>query len=427
MSTGVIELREIDLSGDKHLEAVAVERHGAALLGASAFLTRLFQLSSPWAPGLCFVGAEATCPNVPGLAPISTRLHLAGGGLELADALGGCLGECVERLSLIEHDGDVVSTATHDNAGPLAPALHELIKGHADRLGASHDVPFDWIAGRCLHSDDLRLVPADWVLRRARPGPLFDAPTALSTGAAAARSFADAAARGLLELVERDAAAQWWLGGRRARPLTLEALSNGRVAEQVNQLRQGSRERATWLLDITTDLAIPVVAAVSVDAGDGRGFACGLASDLQLSDAAAKALLELCQIELGLQLSLMRHRERGGDRLSEEDRRVLARAAALDAARCELLHATGSPIRHAPAMTGADAESRLKTIAQAFAHHDIEAVLVDLTRPEFSVPVARALAPSLQLMPSRLDTSRLVAARSLHGGGERWTNGISLM
>ena len=420
-----IGFREINPMADTGL--TAAKQHGALLSDIAQYTTRMFELSSPLAQGLRFVGAVAQCPQAADIVRIASHFNLAGSGLTLEEALASCLGECVERLSQIEHVGDIVERRSlYDaDAAAVAPALRDLMVRHLDATGVDRQSSLDWLAGRALGSGERRLIPADWVLRRSHPGPLFDPATALSTGAAAGQTFADAALRGLLELVERDAAAQWWIAGCRGRPFALEELAGEAFSARVRELRRGCRQRSTWLLDITSELGIPVAAAVSV-ARDGRSFACGIAARTAMEVAAQAAVLELCQAELGVLLSLTRRRQCDEGRMSEEDRRTLARSMTIDAGRCELLHAIGAPLQHAVAVE-TDAEAGLAAIAEVFARHHLEAVLVDLTRPLFAVPVVRAIAPDLQLLPSSMQTPRLRAALGRHGGGERWTEGIPLM
>lgn len=419
-----VTFRDIDLASDVMLQAATQQRHGAALLAAAASTIRMFELSSPWARGMRFVGAEAECTRMPGVVPITTRFNLAGSGCELQDAIASCLGECVERLSQIEHSGDIVERLSVQDTN-IMPSLRELIAQRLARPGSNTNASLDWMIGRLLGSDERQLVPADWILRRAMSGPLFDASTALSTGAAAGRTIVDASIRGLLELVERDAVAQWWLGGSRGRPLRGEDCAAMAATDLLRELRRNSTERRTWLLDITSDLDIPVVAAMSV-ASDGRSFACGTASRQTMSEAAKSAILELCQMELGLMLTRLRLAERGGAGLSEGDRRNLARSVGFDASRCELLYGVGTA-RH-PVGVGRDSnEECLASIIDVFARSHIDAVLVDLTRQAFAIPVVRAIAPALQLMPSDLKTARLAAAHARGGGGARWTEGFPLM
>src|SRR5262245_22880939 len=303
-----IGFREINPLTDSALLAACATQQGAFLANAAACTTRMFELSSPWAAGLRFVGAVAQCPQGSDIVPVATKFNLAGSGLTFEEALASCLGECVERLSQIEHVGDIVERRSLHDADAVPPALRELMARQLDASGIDCGSSLEWLAGCALGSGERRLVPADWVLRRAHPGPLFDRATALSTGAAAGRTFADAAVRGLLELVERDAAAQWWIAGCRGRPFALEELAGEAFSARVRELRRGCRQRSTWLLDITSELGIPVAAAVSV-ARDGRSFACGIAARTAMEAAAQAAVLELCQAELGVLLSLTRRRQ----------------------------------------------------------------------------------------------------------------------
>ena len=188
-------------------------------------------------------------------------------------------------------------------------------------------------------------------------------------------------------------------------------------------LREDSRERASWLLDITTDLEIPSVAAVSVD-GDGRGLSCGLAARLTFEQAARAAILEMCQMELALPIVEAKRRQRGEAALNAVDRRHLARAA-IDAGACELLHPSGVPRRESGQPTG-DAGAELALLRAIFTGCGLEPVLVDLTRPEFGIPVVCARVPQLQLMPCDWATARLQHMSEATGGGERWTRGVAL-
>ena len=52
---------------------------------------------------------------------------------------------------------------------------------------------------------------------------------------------------------------------------------------------------------------------------------------------------------------------------------------------------------------------------------------LDLTRPQFSIPVVRVIAPGLQNEPCKIDTKRLLAMVGQSGGGAKYTNGIDLL
>src|SRR6202023_416559 len=94
----------------------------------------------------------------------------------------------------------------------------------------------------------------------------------LSTGSAAGRSWDAAALHGLLELIERDAASLWWLGGNRGKSIPPGDEAQIMAETLWGLLRQRASARRSWLLDITTDIGVPCVASVSCMA-DGFGFA----------------------------------------------------------------------------------------------------------------------------------------------------------
>ena len=417
---------EIDLKsgpGAALLKAMA-DRHGNALAQAAQLLSRLFVIHSPLAPGLRFVGGEAKPKRLPTMlfAP-EISFSLAGSSESLEDALASCIGEGIERLSQVEQPGDGTPKLSYADAAPdTIPAARHLIEevlGHSEQgLGAK----LAWVRGRMLANGSACLVPADWCLRQRAPGSLVIPGAALSTGSAAGASVGTAAARALLELVERDAASLWWIGGYRPRPVAADSTAMAEATRVLGNLRRNSRERTTWLLDITSDLDVPCVAAVSVDQ-EGHGLACGLAARLSLPEAARAAILEMCQMELAFPIVEMKRHQGGDAALNEIDRGHLARATKINAESCELLHPLGSPRREPEPP---DAGEPLSALQAVFARCGLEAALVDLTRPEFGIPVVWAMAPELQLMPCNLQTERLRHAIATTGGGERTTNAVAL-
>jgi ribosomal protein S12 methylthiotransferase accessory factor len=418
---------EIDLwsgIGSRLLAALAA-RHGDAIAKAARMATRLFLLQSHSAPGLRFVGGEVDAKCLPLPVAFQRPFSLAGSGELLEDALASCMGEGVERLSQVERPGDVVRECPYGEAvHQIMPAALPLIETLLDACPDRWATPAALVRGHALASDGEVLVPADWCLRRPITGPLAIPGAALSTGCAAGASFEAAAARALLELVERDAAAIWWIGGRRPRPLAAESAEMAEAVRLLRGLRLNASDRTSWLLDITTDLAIPCMAAVSVDA-TGRGLACGLAARLAPEQAARAAILEMCQSELALQIVEAKRRERGERAFNEVDRKHLGRAASIDAGCCDLLHPVGCPNRER-GQTADGPKGELAALRDAFVRSHFEAALVDLTRPETGIPVVHAVAPALQIMPSDWKTQRLQRAQESTGGGHRWTNGVAL-
>ena len=113
-----------------------------------------------------------------------------------------------------------------------------------------------------------------------------------SNGCAAGNSLEEAALQGLLELVERDAVAIWWYN-RIPRPaLDLAQLPHDALA-RIDATLQANWDY--WVLDLTHDLAIPVMVAVGQQRESGQ-FILGMGCHPDAQIAALRALCELCQL-----------------------------------------------------------------------------------------------------------------------------------
>jgi ribosomal protein S12 methylthiotransferase accessory factor len=421
---------ELDFASEegRGLQQSVAERFGSRIVEAASLAGRMFLLRSPWAPGLRFVGAE-TKSSVLSEDGAMRPFSLCGSGETIEEAFVSCVGEGIDRLTLIECPGDVATVAsmTQIPDGTRFAAVGALEQAFADRALA-RDTPIAWIAGRQVNpSADANaarevLFPADWSLRRSRDEMHLSPLSALSVGVAAGPTYEWAASRAILELIERDAASLWWIGGRRGKVIPLDQPGITDVTMLFVKLRQQATRRVSWLLDITTDIGIPVVVALSCDL-DGRCLSYGLAARLSVDQAARAAILELCQTELAILLAEIKRMEIGDIGLSPADQLHLQRGASIDANRCALLHPVG--VQHPRSIT--ETGSELSTILTSLQVARIEVALMKLTRPEFGIPVVRAVAPELQLMPSGFVTDRLRGAIAEFGGGDQHTMGIKLI
>jgi ribosomal protein S12 methylthiotransferase accessory factor len=393
---------------------------------------------------LRFVGAE-TKTLVPSedtgsMIPIG----LSGSGERLEDAFVACVGEGIDRLSHIERAGDVSKVASlADAAKDVWPAAIETVERAAADQSLAKDMPLGWVIGRHLGPGEpfgdaqKVLLPADWCLRRTNDQVGLRPLSALSVGVAAGPTFDWAASRAILELIERDAASLWWMGGRRGKAIPLNQPGMAETVRLSAALRQEASDREIWVLDITTDIGIPVVVALSCDR-DGRRLAYGLASRLSIGEAMHAALVELCQTELAVLLAEIKRTELGESALPAAERLHLERRSVIDASRCALLYPDGVRLGSEALETGAlEAEGReteaaaakveLHAILGALSRSEIEIALVELTRPEFDIPVVRAVAPALQLMPAGFLTDRLRRTTAEFGGGSGDTGGLPLI
>jgi ribosomal protein S12 methylthiotransferase accessory factor len=407
-------LRYLDYENSDPAEAPGRAR----LLLAAAKFRRLFHLPVPDAPGLVFFGGEAD-PNRLGLQDAGLPVgSLSGSGLTPRRAFESCVGEGIEYLSQFARATDVIARGTR------GPPENVISRFTAEVLAASGVDPgraIDWVPVRRMPEGSEAWFPADLCLRRSEARRDFIQPGKLSTGCAAGVTEDDAALRAVLELVERDAAALWWRGGRRGRAISSDSEAGRAASALFQQVRQGSQSRRSWLLDITTDLDIPAIAAISARE-DGFGFAFGLAARMRPAEAAQAAIFEMCQGELAHHVVAAKQREL----LNESDRRRMEHGTLIDTRHCPLLQPEGD-CRLVPRGDATDAAADLRDVLARLAEAGIEAFQLDLTRPEFQVPVVRVVAPGLQGEPSTIVGERLARAMDDTGGGAIHTSGLPLL
>jgi ribosomal protein S12 methylthiotransferase accessory factor len=400
-------------------------RHRANLLKAASRFARVFELAAPDAPGLVSFGAEFDPALADPLQAGSPIVGVSGVGLSLQEAFQGCIGEGIEYLSQLQTGNDVLEAS---DAGTPAAGLGPSGQGFLAAFAAHRlrpDTDLSWHRATRLSDRCEVLLPADLCLRRPSAQQEVKPPFPLGTGSAAGRSWDAAALHGLLELIERDAASLWWQGGNPGKSIPPGDEAQIMAETLLAQLRQDASARRSWLLDITTDIGVPCVAAVSCTA-DGFGVALGLAARPTLKAAARAAVLEMCQGELAHAVVEAKLRERGEAALNARDRVHRRRATMLNADRCLLLQPGLERPRHL-AVSTTNPGAVLQLIVDRLAQQGIEAFGLDLTRPQFAVPAARVIAPGLQPLPSEIITPRLADMIARTGGGATYTGGIALI
>jgi ribosomal protein S12 methylthiotransferase accessory factor len=352
-------------------------------------------------------------------------VSVSGVGLTLREAFQSCIGEGIEYLSQLQTGTDLLlKTGVDDRVGILGPKALELVAVLSERR-IQPERALSWCRATRLTDGGEVWLPADICLRRPPAQRDFAPPFPLSIGSAAGPSRDAAALHGLLELIERDAASLWWRGGQRPRSIPPQHEAGMVVDGLLRQLRHGaSVQRRAWLLDITTDIGVPCVAAVSCRE-DGSGFAFGLAARPTLAAAARSATIEMCQLELADAVVVAKRSERGDDALNAQDRTHLQRAA-INADQCGLLQPVGESAFHLP-IPATEASVIFGLIVQRLQKLGIETFWLDVTRQRFAVPVVRVIAPGLQLEPSEIVTARLQDTIARTGGGASYTAGVSLI
>jgi hypothetical protein len=215
-----------------------------------------------------------------------------------------------------------------------------------ERFCCSHDAASDpeGVPIRTIRGDPAGFLPAGKVYF-GYPGIATN-----TNGCAAAPSLDQAIRHGLLEVMERDAVAKWWIERRAVKRLPLI-------------MRTSTIDRS-WMLALTPDSPVQVCVAVSSHA-DGSGIYLGAAADLTWEAASQRAATEMLQFRLWDQITGV-----------PPDRLSWMQANTLD---------------HSPWLAGTtipswSASPTVRTLPS-------QATWADLTRPWLGIPTVRVFVP----------------------------------
>jgi ribosomal protein S12 methylthiotransferase accessory factor len=416
----MVRFSALDLHSETGEELLAKATASASrqLAAVAPRLSRIFSIGSPFAPAFRCIGGEVKVDRIALAAPELEYFSVTGNGETLNSALISCLGEAAEHLSQFERPGDI---APEPRAGRHLAHLADGWIRHAVSSVEAGKSP-EWVEARDASNDRCVLLPADLCFRRHSEDRVIQPIGALSSGVAAGPTFEAAAVRAVLELCERDAAALWWLGGRRPKCFSAGHPVHEAANALLERLRQGVSSRQNLLLNITTDTGVPAVAAVSVD-HNGRNMACGVAARGDWPSATSAAILEMCQMEMAATVAEMKRAEGGEGKLNETDRRHLRRAA-FDTTSCALLHPHEEL---APEAYTSLARNELHEVVNVLTGRNIRLFLIELTRKDLDIPVVRAVSPDLQPFSRTATTTRFINVWNDTGGGDRATAGTPLL
>jgi ribosomal protein S12 methylthiotransferase accessory factor len=259
----------------------------------------------------------------------------------------------------------------------------------------------DWVQVSGIEGNERAYAPAACCYLDYEVPPLPGA-IADSNGCAAGRALEDAIGRGLLELVERDATGIWWYGMHRRQALDPSELRDARLREILSW--HATTRRHLQILDLASDLSIPVYACVSTDR-DGGQVALGFGASLDPMEAAASSVLEMLQLELSM--SLIATAKRRTSSPSTKDERLLAAWKALvSTTTCPQLRSVGqTPV---PSATGSGPrEAVTDTIRRKLTRAGLVGWVLDVSRDDLPVHVVRILVPGLCHYKARLGARRL--------------------
>jgi ribosomal protein S12 methylthiotransferase accessory factor len=398
-----------------------LDRYGHLISPVSGVVMELSRISDP-SNGLVNTYKSSHSMGVVGSLRGLRRIlrHTASGkGKTNAQARASGFCEAVERYSFIYQGDEPRIQATlaelGDTAIPPEDCLLISDAQYADRetLNASPTVANNWIPQRFEPDRSIEWTPV-WSLT---DGSRKFLPTAYcylwyplsrdhefcradSNGNAAGNTLEEAIYQGFLEVVERDCAAVWWYNNLRRPAVDLTSFDDPYFRDLERFYRDIGRE--IWVLNLMSDLGIPVMAAVSRRiTGESERLIIGYGADLDPAVAITRALTEMSQV--GLEL----------DKIPDEQ---------IDAESAEwLLGATLKnkpflmPDRTVPATKSGDFE-RIRTddilgdvqAAVAAAQRvGLEVLVLDLTRPDIGLNVVKVVVPGMRFFWQRFAPGRL--------------------
>lgn len=224
-----------------------------------------------------------------------------------------------------------------------------------------------------------------------------------SNGNASGNCIEEAILQGLLELVERDAVGIWWYNRLKRPSLDLKTIPCSFVKQYLNAYDMLDRD--IWVLDITSDLGIPVFAALSSKKkGERDEPIMGFGSNLNPQIALSRALTEMNQ------MLLFQCTQDPGDDMTPK-------SYALDFVKnsriAELTYLAPDtykepvPFSQHRDMSTEDLLKDILICRSILEQKGMEILILDQTRQEIGLPVAKVIVPGLRHFWARFAPGRL--------------------
>jgi ribosomal protein S12 methylthiotransferase accessory factor len=351
------------------------------------------------------------------------RTMNAGKGTGDVQARVSALCEGLERYSGVFRGDEPRRRARLHELGGAAVPLNDCLlfsetqyrERGTDNAGASRfsfiPVPFDpaaeveWSPVWSLTRGEVRYLPTAFCYYDY---PQSDGQTyciACSNGCAAGNSLEEAILQGLLELVERDGVALWWYNRVRRPGVDLESFGDPYLERLRAFLQEHGRE--FWVLDLTADLGIPVFASITRRTdGPPEQIVPGFGAHLDPKIALLRAVTEMNQM---LSSPLLGRPEQGFDKEPVDPETAHWLQTATAANQPYLLPAEELPRAAVsyPRVWADDVADDVRTCQALVERAQMEMLVLDQTRPEIGLPVAKVIVPGLRHFWARLAPGRL--------------------
>jgi ribosomal protein S12 methylthiotransferase accessory factor len=266
------------------------------------------------------------------------------------------------------------------------------------------DLPVSWSPIWSMSQTCVKYLPTQLVRYQAKDSQAVYA-KGCSNGSAAGNTLEEAILQGFCELVERDATAIWWYNRLRRPGIDLSTYDDDAYFCQLRKEYQ-ARNREIWALDLTSDLGIPVVAAISKHIRQtSESILIGLGCHLNMRIAVDRALAELNQM---FWMSFPDH-DTGLSGLNDKST-LHWFATATTENQSYLLPATQLPPTCIDAIRPRSSGHLLADIdlcRNTIEAKGMEMLVLDQTRDDIGLPVVKVVVPGLRHFWRRLGPGRL--------------------
>jgi ribosomal protein S12 methylthiotransferase accessory factor len=313
--------------GHRHVSAEQMlERYGSLVSPICGLVPELKSVQSPLPSVKVVVSGHNPAQTFRSLDDLRRNLRSssAGKGASLIQAQASALGEALERFCAMSHPGLVYERdslqSMQDRYGDAV--IHpNTVMLYSDKQFIERDLwnakrsrfnrvpelldpqlPIDWTPvwsisreRRCFLPSQLLMLGSLSQINKADSSPPPLIAMGCSNGNAAGNTLEEAVLQGFLELVERDSTAIWWYN-RLSRPgIDLAGSADPWITQLLHDYSSIGRE--VWALDLTTDLGISTVVALSRDVnGSAERILMGLGCHLDPQIALQRALAEMNQM-----------------------------------------------------------------------------------------------------------------------------------
>lgn len=269
------------------------------------------------------------------------------------------------------------------------------------------DVPIDWTPLWSLTHDRVKYLPSAYCYYGHPDLQRYRFCGSDSNGCAAGNTLEEAIFQGFLELVERDSVALWWYNRLERPAVDVDGFA---VAGYFHNLRRhyASQNRSLELLDLTADLGIPVVAAVSARTDRlPQDIILGYGAHFDANIAISRALTEVNQF-----LPVVRFATQDGTTQYQSDDPDALRwfkTASLENQPYLVADSDLPPRGFADyePLASNDVGTDVRTCIELARRAGLETLCLDQTRPDVGMPVCRVVVPGLRHFWRRLGPGRL--------------------